>query len=525
MKSAEDRTAPMVFEDSGIRFLVCKCGLTVSLGTLARSGKKCPACARAHEFDDALAVAPVVSEEARARIEKRTAEYLAASAGARPGVGSFAADFGAALAERPASALQLEIPASPEPSKNAKRSFRICPAGVLEALPGQPACGECGARVSETSLGLFWPCGHPPSMAEREALRINLDPEIRARARAIDSHTVEVRELESGPRGDWISTRDDPPMRTRVEALEAMKAAQAKKAGKPAEPAEEPKSGERHSGTVSRSPGLPGKNETEWRDPSEQKAPPAPPAEASAPKKTEGEKPQVSAPSGVEPVTPRSAGAAGSGDASPAGAPKVPASSPALETSAKLAAEIAGADVAERKKRILDERPIFESAQGGQKTQRREQFERVVETVYDLDIEKEAKALESFAMPNEQLGDRGTHRARVNAAEDNARRAFRLYLAAKGEGERVEHELEPIIEAMREDAMAQLQAEKDAKKRSKAITKGDVEGLAAKLYSDEWYDSQQRLSRAKGLVKYFERLAELWWTRCQGERSMLDSSR
>lgn len=37
------------------------------------------------------------------------------------------------------------------------------PAGTLEAKGDEPACHQCGARLSVTNVGAFYPCGHGPA--------------------------------------------------------------------------------------------------------------------------------------------------------------------------------------------------------------------------------------------------------------------------------------------------------------------------------------------------------------------------
>ena len=156
---------------------------------------------------------------------------------------------------------------------------------------------------------------------------------------------------------------------------------------------------------------------------------------------------------------------------------------------------------------------------------RRADFDQIVESVYRLDIRAEYDSLERELVVRDNEGDRGTLRSYLNRAEDNARRAHRLYLAAKIEAERTELDEQPLIGAMRREANDRLQREKDAGKRSKAITDADVSTLAASMYPNDWPKIHERIAKAKGTAEHLERFADLWRSRCGTARSLLESSR
>ncbi len=107
-------------------------------------------------------------------------------------------------------------------------------------------------------------------------------------------------------------------------------------------------------------------------------------------------------------------------------------------------------------------------------------FNSIVESIYSVDIAADYARLEKGLVVTEDEGDRGTLRKYLNQAEDNARNAHRLYLAAKLQAEIIKREDEPVVAAMRREATAMLQAEKDDGKRNKAITDTDVSGLAVR---------------------------------------------
>jgi hypothetical protein len=108
----------------------------------------------------------------------------------------------------------------------------------------------------------------------------------------------------------------------------------------------------------------------------------------------------------------------------------------------------------------------------------------------------------------------GVLQAALNEAEDNARRAHKLYVVANADYERFERECEPIIESMRDAATRELQHEKDNGMRSKAITDADVRGRASQLFTDEWAAIDARRIKANGMLEHLKVLAKLWENRC-----------
>jgi hypothetical protein len=113
----------------------------------------------------------------------------------------------------------------------------------------------------------------------------------------------------------------------------------------------------------------------------------------------------------------------------------------------------------------------------------------------------------------------------LNVAEDNARRAHRLYIVARLEYEKFELEALPIIEAMRDAASKDLQGEKDRKERTKAITEADIKGRASVLFPDEWVIAMERKIKAEGMMDTLKSFAELWRQRCFSLSSMLNSGK
>lgn len=98
----------------------------------------------------------------------------------------------------------------------------------------------------------------------------------------------------------------------------------------------------------------------------------------------------------------------------------------------------------------------------------------------------------------------------LNGCEKKALRASRVHLMAKIDLARFERECEVAIGAMRENAAAELEAEKVAGTRSKAPTINDITDRAATKFPDEWRDINSSLSRSKRTVDQLERFAKLW---------------
>lgn len=150
---------------------------------------------------------------------------------------------------------------------------------------------------------------------------------------------------------------------------------------------------------------------------------------------------------------------------------------------------------------------------------------KIQERVFDLpDPDAEHAELEEALRLTDALTP-GNLQAALNAAEDNARRAHRLYVVARAEFERFELEMSPVLEAMREAANRDLQNEKDRKERSKAITDADIKGRASVLFPDEWRAAQSRRLKAEAMMDHLKLFAEMWKQRCFSLSSMLNAGK
>jgi hypothetical protein len=108
----------------------------------------------------------------------------------------------------------------------------------------------------------------------------------------------------------------------------------------------------------------------------------------------------------------------------------------------------------------------------------------------------------------------GNLEAALEGAEDNARQAHRLYVVAVVAFEAYEAEIGPIVEAMRDAANNDLQKEKLAGTRNKAITDADIKGRAGVLFPDEWARVCERVNQVKGVRDHMKWFADLWKQRC-----------
>jgi hypothetical protein len=154
-----------------------------------------------------------------------------------------------------------------------------------------------------------------------------------------------------------------------------------------------------------------------------------------------------------------------------------------------------------------------------------ESFSRIVERVFDIG---DPDALFTTLMERMSLRDAltpGALQASLNIAEDNARLAHQLYVNAKVESERFEIDSDIVLGAMRAGATAELQREKDAGQRSKAITDADVREKAATLYPDQWRETNERRAKTSGMLEHLKRLADLWQTRCYSLSTMLNAGK
>ncbi len=155
----------------------------------------------------------------------------------------------------------------------------------------------------------------------------------------------------------------------------------------------------------------------------------------------------------------------------------------------------------------------------------------IVERVFDLRPDEVYGRLERDL----RLGGRETQLDRsvleraLEASQDNAREAHRLYAYARVEYEAFEIDGKIAASEMREQATAALEAARTAKKeegsRAKQITEADVEAWIVGRYPDEHRRLQVERKRLEKTIEHLERLAELWKSRSRTLEALYAAAR
>jgi hypothetical protein len=150
---------------------------------------------------------------------------------------------------------------------------------------------------------------------------------------------------------------------------------------------------------------------------------------------------------------------------------------------------------------------------------------RIVEKVFINNAEEVYDKLETAMRVGERRSDHGALAHALDEAETNARMAHRLWITIQIERKRWELENEAVHAAMRTKALEMIQREKDAGRRSKVISKEDVDGMAAMMHPDEWKSGELKRAKLKATEENLENLAEMWTSRCKSLQVMLSKSR
>jgi hypothetical protein len=156
---------------------------------------------------------------------------------------------------------------------------------------------------------------------------------------------------------------------------------------------------------------------------------------------------------------------------------------------------------------------------------------RVVETIFlrEDEIESAARELVAELKIGDSRNDYGTVMRRLDEAEDNARKAHRLWVTARAERDRYEMDAQVIEGALRDRAIALLNAdradEKVATGKSKTITEADVKLKIASQFHDEWSSLENDRSRLKLTVEHFEHQVGNWASRCRSLQTIASKLR
>lgn len=153
-------------------------------------------------------------------------------------------------------------------------------------------------------------------------------------------------------------------------------------------------------------------------------------------------------------------------------------------------------------------------------------YERIIARTFDIDEWAEFEAIESaLRVGNPTRAEYGILVTALDDAEDNARRAHRLYCNAVVAHELFEVDARVIEAGMRDQASAELEREKVEGSRSKAPTIADIEARMATLFTDEVRSLAERRAKAKQSVAHLERIADLWRSKCRSLQVMVEKSR
>lgn len=151
-------------------------------------------------------------------------------------------------------------------------------------------------------------------------------------------------------------------------------------------------------------------------------------------------------------------------------------------------------------------------------------FERITTRVFDLpNPEAEFDELERALKLGVQAYD--AIAIAVDSAEDNARRAHKLYVCARADAERFNIDATIVEAAMRTEALAELQRERDSGTRTKQITDSDIASKIAAMFPDEHRDLAEKRIKNRKMIEHLEAFAGLWRSRCYTLAKILESKR
>jgi hypothetical protein len=89
----------------------------------------------------------------------------------------------------------------------------------------------------------------------------------------------------------------------------------------------------------------------------------------------------------------------------------------------------------------------------------------------------------------------------------------------------VKRDTDRLMAAMRDQASTQLEREKEAGMRKKAITNDDVMGYVATMFQDEWAACQERDAKARRTISMIEAICESAIERARDLRAIVAASR
>jgi hypothetical protein len=151
---------------------------------------------------------------------------------------------------------------------------------------------------------------------------------------------------------------------------------------------------------------------------------------------------------------------------------------------------------------------------------------RIVEATFLVgDVFPVYERLEKALRIGEGRTEHGVVATALDEAETNARTAFKLWQTGKAARESWELTNGTVFSAMWNRANAQLQSEKDEKKRNKAITDADIRAMCFVMFPDEYEAQERERKRVEAMEKSLAHLSETWNLRVRTLQTMLQRSR
>jgi hypothetical protein len=149
----------------------------------------------------------------------------------------------------------------------------------------------------------------------------------------------------------------------------------------------------------------------------------------------------------------------------------------------------------------------------------------IIVSVFEVNFDTEWKRLHDNLVLGNERTDHGSVVRHLDFAEDNARAAHKLWVCIRVEYERFEIDQKVLQAGMRNAAHAELQAEKDAKTRTKQITDEDVLTKMAELFPDEYRATELEKIKFRKTVEHAEAFSKVWFGKCETLRAILRGMR
>jgi hypothetical protein len=140
---------------------------------------------------------------------------------------------------------------------------------------------------------------------------------------------------------------------------------------------------------------------------------------------------------------------------------------------------------------------------------------RIFEMLFQGDVARDFASLTEGLSIGKDRSNRGTLIVALDEAETNQRRAHQLLCNARLLANDFDKRSSGMRAAMRRAATLELQMEKKAGHRSKAITDADVQGRCVELYGDEFNKLERDRIKHKQTIEHIEDLVKAWRSRCR----------